>query len=127
MHMTITAAAGARIRERFGNGPLRLALVYDTEGCGCAVNGVPALWIVPDDREPFPGTGRGDDAELLVDTSGAPGISLVLQRRHAVFFDERMTLDCKPGRIGYELRSDNQIYSANLTIIDKRVPTFRPI
>ncbi|MBO9606121.1 MAG: diaminopimelate epimerase [Paenibacillaceae bacterium] len=71
MQMTVSRPANERIRERFGSGPLRLKLDYDTEGCGCAVSGVPALRLVPQDIPLAAGTGRGDDAELAMETIGA--------------------------------------------------------
>lgn len=116
MQMEISKTASERIRERFGSGPLRIKLDYDTEGCGCAVNGVPALRLVPHDVPLAAGTGRGDDAELAIETIGDGNIAFVIEKRHALFFDERMTLDGKPNQPAFVLKSDCQIYHPMLTI-----------
>ncbi|WP_135551186.1 iron-sulfur cluster biosynthesis family protein [Paenibacillus cymbidii] len=116
MQMTVSNPANERIRERFGSGPLRIKLDYDTEGCGCAVSGVPALRLVPQDVPLAAGTGRGDDAELAMETIGAGGITFIIERRHVVFFEERLLLDVKRNQPAFLLKSDCQIYHSMLNI-----------
>lgn len=46
MHLTITEAAERILSPLLQEPSTWLKLVYDIEGCGCAVDGVPALWLV---------------------------------------------------------------------------------
>ncbi|GAB2723796.1 iron-sulfur cluster biosynthesis family protein [Paenibacillus thermoaerophilus] len=106
MKVHVTEAARDRLEQmRGGRGALKL--VYDSEGCGCAVSGVPAVWIVDE---------LADD-DLRAEC--AP-FELGYERRHEVFFEDEMTLDYKPDTNACALRSRHQIYNARLAIVDRR-------
>ncbi|MFD2045930.1 iron-sulfur cluster biosynthesis family protein [Ornithinibacillus salinisoli] len=45
MELTITEIAMEKINE-IGNPSLKLLLWYETEGCGCGVNGVPTFQLI---------------------------------------------------------------------------------
>lgn len=108
MHITFTAAAADAIGKAMSRAkPGRLKLVYDSEGCGCAVSGVPSLWIVgePIGRE---SVHQGEPFEVWVET------------KHEVFFEDRMTIDYIQDGIRYVLKSSGQIYNAYMNLIDKR-------
>ncbi|WP_195570810.1 iron-sulfur cluster biosynthesis family protein [Paenibacillus sp. 1001270B_150601_E10] len=84
-----------------------LKLVYDTDGCGCAVNGVPAIWLVDHPS--------ADDQSI---TSNAP-FQVLIHRNQDVFFEELMMLDRNAS--GYfRLASHQQIYSTHVACYDKR-------
>ncbi|KPV59854.1 hypothetical protein QJ48_08770 [Paenibacillus sp. A3] len=108
MRIIFTESAVAEIRrilDRQAGG--RLKLVYDAEGCGCAVSGVPTLWITDEpDRNDF--IVAGDPFEVLMD------------RKHEVFFEENMTVDYQASGYCFILKSSGQIYNANMRLIDKR-------
>lgn len=108
MRIIFTESAVAEIRrilDRQTGG--RLKLVYDAEGCGCAVSGVPTLWITDEpDRNDF--SVAGDPFEVLMD------------RKHEVFFEENMTIDYQASGYCFVLKSSGQIYNANMRLIDKR-------
>lgn len=108
MRIRMTEAASAAIRERIVDGSGRLKLVYDSEGCGCAVSGVPALWIV---QAPGP-----EDAE-----SDALPMSVLYEPRHELFFDREMTIDYDPSRRTFSLKSDQQIYHTRMMLRDQRL------
>jgi len=108
MHIAFTAAAADAIGQAMSRAKKgRLKLVYDTEGCGCAVSGVPALWIVdePVGRE---SVYSGEPFEVWVET------------KDEVFFEDRMTIDYMENGLRYVLKSSSQIYSAYMNLIDKR-------
>ncbi len=107
MHITFTDTAVYEINHSIQEKPAFMKLVFDSEGCGCAVNGVPAIWLVSRSRE--------YDMEL----EGEP-FPVIVDRKHEVYFEEEMVIDYLPGSHRYVLKSDNQIYNANLNIIDKR-------
>lgn len=96
-----------QLRARFGSDIRGFRLVYDTEGCGCAVNGVPALWAV-DHPEPNDATAEGGPLALWHDP------------RHAVFFDDLLRVSFMPERQSFRLSSDNQIYTTRLVLTDHR-------
>jgi uncharacterized protein YqkB len=106
MQITFTDTAKKQLEPLVSNDAL-LRLVYDTEGCGCAVNGVPALWIVPE----------ADPKDIEAEASP---FQLVYNPRQEVFFEDRMSIDFHPGNKSYILKSNNQIYNAGMNVIDKR-------
>ncbi|WP_284640047.1 iron-sulfur cluster biosynthesis family protein [Paenibacillus silviterrae] len=108
MRINFTEQAAARISGFLSlteSGVLKLA--YDSEGCGCAVSGVPTLWLVD---EPGPNDFRLENEEF----------ELWMDRKHEVFFEELMTVDLQPNGIAFVLKSTGQIYTASMRLIDKR-------
>lgn len=107
MHITLTDEASAALSKRLGAEPGTLRIVYDTEGCGCAVNGVPALWIV--------------DSPLDGDVSVASGpVDVWIDPNQAIFFEDAVKLDYRPDAHCFRLYSDSQIYHAALNVSDRR-------
>lgn len=108
MKMTWSPEAEAVLRARFGADVPGFRLVYDTEGCGCAVNGVPALWAV--------------DGAMPGDVSADSGpLRLWLNGQQSVFFDDALRLDYRSDRRSFTLASDNQTYTTRLVVEDHRV------
>ena len=104
MRIDITPEAAVRLAAMPGVGR-RLRLVYDAEGCGCAVSGVPALHALD---EPVPG-----DAEAETDGTFAVGYD----PRHELFFEDRLVIDRAPDGEGLMLRGSGQIYTTHLRVI----------
>ncbi|WJH34107.1 hypothetical protein N6H14_29880 [Paenibacillus sp. CC-CFT747] len=73
MQIVFTDAAKEQLETKAA-GSGRLKLVYDTEGCGCAVNGVPDLWIEPAQPE--------HSGELAVESNYVP---VACDRKSEVF------------------------------------------
>lgn len=94
------------ILSQCGSDP-KLKLVYDAEGCGCAVSGVPTLWQVGQ-------TGQDDE---LAETNA---FHLTYEPRHEVFFEEEMTIDYDPVTRAFRLKSRQQTYNGTMLILDKR-------
>lgn len=109
MQMTFTERAIAKIQDLCAP-DARLKLVYDTEGCGCAVNGVPALWRID----------RAEDGDIRVSSNA---FEVYIEPRHAVFFEDELTLDGNPAPNSFRLMSEQQIYSSTMPITDKRSET----
>ena len=84
-----------------------LKLVFDTEGCGCSVNGVPTLWLVS----------RQMRRILSAETDVFP---LIYKAKDEIFFEENMKIDFHEGNKSYILKSNNQIYNAGMSLVDKR-------
>src|SRR5262249_52363118 len=95
------------MESRFGADAKIWTLVYDTEGCGCAVNGVPALWA---QDGPEPGHKRAE----------SEGPQVWHEPRHEVFFEERLRVGYLPEHRSFTLTSDGQIYTNRLRLLDRR-------
>jgi len=105
--MAWSAEATAELQAQFGADVPGFRLVYDIEGCGCAVNGVPALWAVD-------GAMPGDVA-----TDSGP-LKLWIDSQQRVFFDDALRIHFLPDRRSFSLTSDNQTYTTRLVIEDRR-------
>ncbi len=100
-------AALAEIATRYGPEARIWKLVSDSEGCGCAMNGVAALWLI---EEP-------EQGDLQAESNG---VEVWYEKRHEVFFDERMRVSYDPSKRAFKLASDGQIYSNRLRLEDRR-------
>lgn len=109
MIIQLTPEADLKLKEMLGSRPGAVRLIYDTEGCGCAVNGVPGLQIVD-------GAADGDTA---IQTNAS--IPLVINGKQEVFFEEELKLDLHSGTASFRLTSRNQTYGTNIIATDTRV------
>jgi uncharacterized protein YqkB len=107
MQIDFTDHAVEQINGKLPQGTGELKLVFDSEGCGCSVSGVPTLWI----------TDHAADQDLRTD--GSP-FRVLYEKQHEIYFEDRMILDYEPGRRSFVLKSGGQIYNANMRLIDKR-------
>ncbi|MFC0214742.1 iron-sulfur cluster biosynthesis family protein [Paenibacillus chartarius] len=107
MQIIVTEAAAQQLAERQGDRPGTVRLVYDTEGCGCAVNGVPALWIV-----------EAPEAGDVAVTERQPVIWMHPQQ--AIFFEDEVKLDYRPQMRTFRLYSDSQTYHSLMKATDRR-------
>jgi uncharacterized protein YqkB len=107
MEITITRAAAEKIAEKIAGREGFLKLKYDTEGCGCAVNGVAALWFVPE----------VEDTDIAIETNSQ---TLYVEKSKMVFFDDQMMIDFSPSTHWFQLKSPQQILNGQLNLIIKK-------
>jgi uncharacterized protein YqkB len=107
MEITITAAAADKIAEKINGRTGFLKLKYDMEGCGCAVDGVAALWFVPE----------VEDTDIAIETNNQ---TLYVEKSKMVFFDEQMTIDFSESTQWFQLKSPQQILNGQLSLIIKK-------
>ncbi|CAN7577351.1 hypothetical protein LJR153_004208 [Paenibacillus sp. LjRoot153] len=107
MNITFTDTARQRLTSWMDQNNTLLKLVFDTEGCGCSVNGVPTLWLVS--------AANADDISAVTDT-----FPLIYKAKDEIFFEENMKIDFHEGNKSYILKSNNQIYNAGMSLVDKR-------
>ena len=107
MRIAFTEPAIAALRAQFGP-DVNLRLIYDTEGCGCAVNGVPALRVIAR-AEP-------DDARAESDA-----FAVYYAPRQAVFFEEELTVGYAADKRSFILKSKQQIYSGSMDVRVERI------
>ncbi len=106
MYIEWTAAAVAKINEKIDVENGYLLLKYDTDGCGCAVDGVSALWLISELEDDF----------KKVETNG---VAIYIEKSKMVFFDERMKVKFEPTVNSFMLTSPNQILNPRLSLYKK--------
>ena len=108
MMIQLTPEAERKLKEKIGIEPGRVRLIYDTEGCGCAVNGIPGLRIISEPEQ--------EDVSI----SAGDAVPFVMNHRQEVFFEDTMKLDVIPGLSSFRLDSSSQTYGTNIQLIDTR-------
>ena len=106
MEIIITEAAAKKINARTGGQEGYLKLKYDTDGCGCAVNGVVALWVVP----------KLDDTDIAIETNDR---TVYLEKSKIIFFDEQMKIDFSEVTNCFQLKSPQQMLNGHMSLIIK--------
>lgn len=106
MYIEWSEEAVREAESRFGPGAKRWKLVFDNEGCGCAVNGVPTFWLgaAPDPQDVPVGTNAGEGW---------------IQPQHELYFDERLRVSYLPEHRSFKLSSDGQTYTNRLKLEDR--------
>lgn len=82
MVIQVTETAKKHIESLAGSESAIIRLAYDSEGCGCGVNGLPALWIVS--------AKEADDVEIQ-----SHHLHFIIHRLQAVFSKSNYTLTPK--------------------------------
>lgn len=103
MKLNLTEEVYSDIIQLINGENLYLRLVYDTDDCGCGVNGVPLLLI---------SSGVSPQEEKLEQPEGIP---TYIFKDQAVFFDEEMTV--KKINQHYMLTSPNRVLNPRLQIV----------
>lgn len=104
MEINITETALQKIIERTSESRGYLKLKYDTDGCGCAVNGVAVLSMEQD----------LDEGEIAIKTNGIP---IYIQKSKAVFFDDKMTIDFSKAVNCFQLKSTSEILNGRMSLL----------
>ncbi|MBJ6363624.1 iron-sulfur cluster biosynthesis family protein [Paenibacillus sp. GCM10012307] len=104
MKIVFTEAAQAKLLPLLEPEHAKLKLLYDTEGCGCVVSGVPALQLV-EGPGPYDRPGEGQPIPFL------------FEQRHEVFFESELKVDYSAEKGQFSLKSDQQIYTNHLRLI----------
>ncbi|OCA92689.1 iron-sulfur cluster biosynthesis family protein [Pseudobacillus wudalianchiensis] len=103
MNIHITEQAARKLADRLDEDK-HLKLYYDTEGCGCGVDGIPVLWIT-DQMSP-------DDIEI--ETNAMP---VVVEKSQMMFYADQLTIDAS-GSNYYRLSSPGEILNGRMNIIN---------
>lgn len=83
-----------------------LKMKYDTEGCGCVMSGVTALWLVE----------KLDDDDVKIETNYVP---LIVEKTKMVFLDEELTVSYNKTANCYMLKSPSQILNPRMSLLVK--------
>jgi uncharacterized protein YqkB len=114
MHIHFTQRAAEEAVRMLSPGPYRLKLLYDIDGCGCAVNGIAQLWAVDELGESLV-----EAATISTDGSSSP-LEVVYEKRHEVFFEERLTIDFDSASRAFVIKSSGQYYNPSCSIVERR-------
>jgi len=105
MELTFTAAALTRLQQKTQGKKGFIKLKHDTEGCGCVVSGVAALWLID----------TPEDNDTMIPTNGP---DIYMDYNTEVFFDPKMTIDAQAGN-HFSLKSPGEILNPSLKYYDK--------
>lgn len=108
MEITLTDAAARKIEEKTGQNQGFLKLKYDTEGCGCVVSGVTALWLVKELDQ--------DDEEIQTNAG-----SIYVEKSKVVFLAEKLTIDFSESTNTFQLKSPNEYLNPRMSFYNKVV------
>jgi uncharacterized protein YqkB len=108
MEITLTEAAASKLEEKTAGKTGYLKLKYDTDGCGCAVNGVTALWFV--------GETDSDDEEIITNNG-----SIFVEKSKKVFLDEKLKIDFLESANCFQLKSPGEILNGRMSFLDKTI------
>jgi uncharacterized protein YqkB len=106
VEINITEAATEKINERLNNRDGYLKLKYDTDDCGCAVNGVVALWFISE----------LETDDIAIETNDR---TVYAEKSKMVFFDEQMKIDFSQASNCFQLKSPQQILNGHMSLIIK--------
>ncbi|MED3571761.1 iron-sulfur cluster biosynthesis family protein [Cytobacillus praedii] len=107
MEIIVTEEAEKKIKaKRSGKNSSHLKLKYDTEGCGCVVSGVAALWLVNELED--------DDHEIHTNIG-----SIYIEKSKEVFFEETMTIAFSEKANCFQLKSPNQYLNPRMSLYDR--------
>ncbi|GAA0346583.1 iron-sulfur cluster biosynthesis family protein [Bacillus carboniphilus] len=104
MNITITERAGLEIGKRVNVKQETLRLLYDTEGCGCAVSGVPTLYkekSQPKDRQAQTNT----------------NVNIYYNPQHEVFLGTELIIDFSEKANTFQLKTPNEMLSPRMRLI----------
>lgn len=105
MKITITPRAAVKLAEKLQGKAGYIKLKYDTEGCGCIVNGVSALWLVKELEK--------DDHEVQTDFT-----SIYVEPSKEIFLAEEMTIDYREQSRCFQLKNKYEYLNPRLAFID---------
>ncbi|MBY6035605.1 iron-sulfur cluster biosynthesis family protein [Fictibacillus nanhaiensis] len=105
MEISFTRAALERLKSKRQGKEGFIKLKHDTEGCGCVVSGVSALWLV-DQIEP-------NDTKISTN-----GPDVYMEYNTEVFFDQKMSIDAQPGN-HFSLKSPAEILNSSMKFYDQ--------
>ena len=108
MEIAITEAAAKKIEEKMAGKSGYLKLKYDTDGCGCVVSGVTALWLVNELDE--------DDREIKTNIG-----SMYIEKSKEVFLAENLKIAFSEKANCFQLKSPNQYLNPRMSFYDKTV------
>lgn len=105
MEVTFTKEAIEQLTPKLNENDERLLkLKYDTDGCGCVMSGVTALWLVEEQ----------DQGDIKLETNHVP---LLVEKTKMVFLDEQLTISYNEAAKSFMLKSPSQILNPRMSLL----------
>ncbi len=98
MKLFITAEAEKQIKKKMNTDYSIVTLKYETEGCGCAVSGIPTLELT--NKENFI---EEDYSKIPTNT-----MDVYIEKTKLVFFDDEMKINFLPEKQTFQLSSPSE-------------------
>ncbi|MCM3652209.1 iron-sulfur cluster biosynthesis family protein [Metabacillus litoralis] len=107
MQLTFTEEAIEQLAPKMEENKNKiLKLKYDTEGCGCVMSGVTALWLVEEQ----------DKNDVKLETNAVP---ILVEKTKMVFLDEQLTITYNQTANCFMLKSPSQILNPRMNLLVK--------
>ncbi|MBS4217235.1 iron-sulfur cluster biosynthesis family protein [Bacillus sp. FJAT-49711] len=104
MKISISEEAARQIKRKMDGKEMILKLKYETDGCGCAVSGVPTLHLIH--KQDL----NKEDMLIKTDT-----IDIYIEKSKTIFFDEEMKIDYSQESQIFRLTSPGQILNGRMS------------
>ncbi|MCR2820311.1 iron-sulfur cluster biosynthesis family protein [Lederbergia panacisoli] len=104
MKISISEEAARQIERKMDEKDLILKLKYETDGCGCAVSGVPTLQLIS--KQDL------DKNDILIETDK---LDVYMEKSKTIFFDEEMKIDYSQESQSFRLSSPGQILNGRMS------------
>ncbi|WLR49689.1 iron-sulfur cluster biosynthesis family protein [Bacillus tianshenii] len=104
MNITFTERAKEKLESALSDQQAGLKILYDTEGCGCGVDGI---FVLTAHTEVEAG-------EIEIESDYR---AVWIDAHKEVFFDEKMKVDYKPDATSFILSSNQQILNPRMRFI----------
>ncbi|MGO4887180.1 iron-sulfur cluster biosynthesis family protein [Anaerobacillus sp. MEB173] len=104
MKLMFTDMAMLQIKKRIKEEKMfQLKLTYDSDDCGCAVNGISFLQVIEQPNK--------NDKKLITNF-----VPTYIEQRHEIFFDEEMKVEFDERSYAFRLSSPQQIINPRLAL-----------
>lgn len=101
MNITITDEAQKVLKAKIADRPGYLKIKYDTEGCGCAVSGIPVLEYVE----------QKEHGDIEIETEAMP---VLVEKSKQVFYDKNLKIDFSKSSNTFQLKSPGEILNGRM-------------
>ncbi|MBO0995312.1 iron-sulfur cluster biosynthesis family protein [Bacillus sp. SD088] len=105
MKLFITPEAEKQIKQKMKVNHLIVTLKYETEGCGCAVSGIPTLELINQQQ-----VNEEDYVRVATDA-----MDVYIEKTKLVFFDDEMKIDYLPEKQIFRLSSPSEILNGRMS------------
>ncbi|RFU69189.1 iron-sulfur cluster biosynthesis family protein [Bacillus sp. V59.32b] len=106
MNIEWTEGAIKKATEKVNGQNGYLTLKYDTDGCGCVVSGVTALWFA-------------DDVEQNSERIETNYLPVYIEKSKMIFMDDVMKIDFVPDANSFQLKSPNGMLNPRMSFFDR--------
>ncbi|KHD86037.1 iron-sulfur cluster biosynthesis family protein [Heyndrickxia ginsengihumi] len=103
--ISISSAAERKLKEDILQENSILKLHYDTEGCGCGLDGIPELILIQKNEL--------TTYDRIIDTNCLP---VAIENSQFIFFDDQLTIDYAKDTDTFQLKSPSQILNNSISI-----------